>query len=314
MLTWAARFAARFAAEIEREQLRLVISKKPILELVRDYRAELVRQGCSRIHVHTSGRYVERTLFRPPIALEALTPEVIAERLSREFQGRASSHDHALVTLRAFLEFAGFPDDRNPARRVERPRVTPGLPYASLPAEAVDRLCDHPEIDFARGTCYMLAAANGPRRGALQGLAVADLDLDRRLVRLPAGTAKNRKWSWHPLAERVADRLREHLARRARDEGAMPVKVFASVPGPRTFRRDLGRVGIALSNVEGKVVMHSLRVTTATRCAEHNIAPKVAQALLDHAKVETTLRSYTRMPSAAERDAVERIAPGRKVV
>lgn len=44
--------------------------------------------------------------------------------------------------------------------------------------------------------------------------------------------------------------------------------------------------------IEGKVDLHSLRHTYATRCIESGMPPKVLQKLLGHTDISVTLNTY----------------------
>ena len=56
--------------------------------------------------------------------------------------------------------------------------------------------------------------------------------------------------------------------------------------------RQLKKHDIIDDSIDGKVGLHSLRHTYATRCIEAGIPPKVLQKLLGHTDVSVTLNTY----------------------
>ena len=57
-------------------------------------------------------------------------------------------------------------------------------------------------------------------------------------------------------------------------------------------RRLIKKYDIIDKSVKGKVSLHSLRHTFATRCIEAGMQPKVLQHLLGHADISITLNTY----------------------
>ncbi len=58
------------------------------------------------------------------------------------------------------------------------------------------------------------------------------------------------------------------------------------------FQRVIRKYEILDPNVKGKVSLHSLRHTFATRCIEAGMQPKVLQKLLGHSDIQVTLNTY----------------------
>lgn len=311
--SFAVRAAAEILTEAERAR-RMTEAARDTREAVRDYVAHLERRGVSEQHLYEARRYLERTILVPPqpATLAEVTTALVEERLRLYFRPGSSAQDHALVVLRAFCTWARL--DPNPAKGVRRPKVVPGDPRASIDEEVFWRLVDPAgPVPFHRSTFYHFLAAQGVRYGAAAGIARLDLDLEKGLCRKRALSAKGKRESIMPLAKATCARLRE-LFRRQDSEGApLPgmagaLPVFPHPPALRTFLRDLERVGIPRKSAEGKIDFHALRVLFVTRCQEKEVPLPLAQQLADHKRIDVTAH-YTRLPSKAAREAVEKVAP-----
>jgi integrase len=169
------------------------------------------------------------------------------------------------------------------------------------------------------------------RQGELLGLAWSDVDLDggrllvrRQLqrqggkaVRVPLKTEQSRRELLLP--EPVLESLRAHRAAQAAEqlqaeawldrwqlvfttEFGEPLEATAVL---RLFQGHLRAAGLPV------VRFHDLRHTAATLLAESGVHVKVAQAILGHSNVSTTLDIYTHAAVDQQRDAFA--AMGRKL-
>jgi integrase len=180
----------------------------------------------------------------------------------------------------------------------------------------------------ARALCYELAAGTGLRRGELERLRWGDLDLEKRVVYVPAASAKSKRDQSVPLRTDLA----ESLAVYQPDDAAVGDLVFPGrlFPTLRTFKRDAVAAGLGtatrpegaargcekydLTDDSGRVLdFHCLRVSFVSNLVAAGVHPRVAQALARHAKVETTMGAYTDLTALDLRGAVERQVPGATV-
>jgi len=154
-----------------------------------------------------------------------------------------------------------------------------------------------------RALLYRLCAATGLRANEVRHLTAGDFDLDRLVVRVPAGYSKHRETDTIPLREDLAEALREHL------RGKLPTcKAFGGRYGKLTdktaamLRQDLQAAGIPYSTADGYLDFHSLRHTFITGLSH---APsRVAQRLARHKSSAMTDR-YTHIRLHDERAALE---------
>jgi len=182
-------------------------------------------------------------------------------------------------------------DEARDRRRVRRPLTDEEL--GKLLKVARER---------GRDAWYLAAALAGLRKGDLQRLTWADVDLDAGTLTIRHGKAKREDVL--PLHPQLADALR---SRRDAFPGLPTAKVFPDTVGDVTRRKDFLRAGIArtekneagkvrivVEDAEGRVIdLHALRTTLGTQLARAGVAPQVAQRLMRHSDYKTTLRHYT---------------------
>jgi integrase len=166
----------------------------------------------------------------------------------------------------------------------------------------------------------------GMRRAELVNLKFRDVDFGRRVLVIPASTAKNHQAREVPLDDEL---LAEIVARREAAKKRQPV------PGksPRQTRQQLAkfsrehvfvtqantplntnllkrfyavckRAGIEGAEPGGSVDLHSLRVTFITLSIEHGGSPKAVQAIVGHRSLVMTMGIYAKATDKAKREAV----------
>lgn len=159
-----------------------------------------------------------------------------------------------------------------------------------------------------RGLFYRLALFAGLRRSEIGKLTWADVDLDAGTIKVREGKARREDvLPVHP-------ELRASLLAEKRRNPLPAARVVRPVPRNPTRRADYKAAGIAPKDGAGEVAdLHSLRVTLATRLARQGVPPQVAQRLLRHSTMDMTLRYYTRLGLADDRqhlDAMPGISAG----
>jgi integrase len=166
----------------------------------------------------------------------------------------------------------------------------------------------------------------GIRKNELARMRFADVDFERRVVTVQAGTAKNHKPREVPLdddtlatiaALRDAAPDRQHKAGRDERQTVQQRAAFsrdhvfvtkANTPWRNNlltrFYAICKRAGIEGAHKGGSVDIHSLRVTFTTLALEGGASPKAVQAILGHSTLALTMGVYARATDRSKRDAV----------
>ena len=175
-----------------------------------------------------------------------------------------------------------------------------------------------------RRLVYLTAALTGLRRGELRKITWGDIDLAGQYLRVRIGVGKAAREDFVPLHEQVTQALWE-----AKSADAKPTDpVFRTMPTIRTFYLDLERARLAwiaesghdaderkrreqsdvLTKVDSAgrwVDLHSMRITLGTNLAKAGVMPQLAQTIMRHADMRTTLKHYTDLRLADARKAVD---------
>ncbi len=226
------------------------------------------------------------------------------ERVDRRLVRRALAPDEMARLLAAA--------ESRPLAEKTAERIHKGV----TPRERVKLLA----LGRVRALVYSLAAGTGLRRGELQRLRWGDVDLEKRMVYVPAASAKSKRDQSVPLRTDLARALTAHKPTDA--EVGDPVFTDGDFPTLRTFKRDCVAAGLGtstradgasrgcetydLEDGSGRTLdFHCLRVSFVSNLVAAGVHPRVAQALARHAKIETTMAVYTDLTALDLRGAVE---------
>jgi integrase len=143
-----------------------------------------------------------------------------------------------------------------------------------------------------RADLYAFLAGTGLRKGEVERLKVADLDLDAivPVVRLSAAITKNGRDDIVPLRSDLIVMLRRHV------KGRKPTDPLFVIPTDliKRFHADCRRAGIPHRDDRGLVVdVHSLRTMFGTMLSRSGVPPRVAQQLMRHSDIRLTMEVYT---------------------
>jgi integrase/recombinase XerC len=272
----------RFAAHLEAERRASVHTRRAYLADLAQYAAFLDGQGA---------------------ALVPSSPALVRAFVARAAASAgAASLGRKLSTLRSFYRFlvreglaAG-----NPARAVASPRRPTRLPHV-LPEDEAAALVEAPKASrgplASRDRAFLeLLYASGLRVSELTGLAVADVDLAQRLVRV---VGKRRKERIVPFGRAAAEALRRWIEEgRPLLVGTPPARgdpLFLNRRGGRLSARSVARRiarWVLAAGLPRHVHPHVLRHSFATHLLGNGADLRGIQELLGHASLSTTQR-YT---------------------
>lgn len=180
------------------------------------------------------------------------------------------------------------------------------------PGASEARLAEAKRAGLERSLIYHTAALTGLRRNELKHLRWRSVDLDPSgpTVTVRAETAKSRRQDVVPIETGLAAALRRWRDLRSQELGREVNAGDSVFHLPRHlvnhFYKDAAEAGIEIEDAAGRVVdFHSLRHSTATLLSRAGVAPRVAQAILRHADITTTMRTYTHVEIVDRARAVE---------
>ncbi len=233
----------------------------------------------------------------------ATGPEDVGRVLLRRYLANLATRRYAkasisrtAASLRSYFQWCTRRGvlDADPASQLTAPAPDSRLPRVLGHAE-LDDLLDHPihpgtdpapAVDRRDDAVLELLYGSGMRVTELCGLDVADVDLDRRVVKVTGKGSKQRRVLVH---ERATGAVRAWLAG-PRAEMAGPDSpdqaLFYNRRGNRLGPRDVRRILDRRSPVPTHP--HALRHSFATHLLDGGADLRVVQELLGHASLQTT--------------------------
>lgn len=172
----------------------------------------------------------------------------------------------------------------------------------------------------------VLAVSTGVRQGEIVGLLWEDFDPDRATLTVRRTLHRKKGgWSYGPtksgkvrtleIDNRLVALLRDHRRRQLEERVAAPAwtetgHIFTTPEGRPIHRAVLYQSFKRLCRREGlpDITFHELRHTCATILAERGAHPNTVQAILGHAEVGVTLRTYTHAWLGQTREAASSLA------
>jgi integrase/recombinase XerC len=232
-----------------------------------------------------------------PLAVRAFLAELHRRRIS------ASSAARKLSAVRAFIRYLRRESaiESDPAALVSAPKLPHTIP-AHLTVGEMNRLLEMPDASTPLGrrdrAILELFYASGLRLGELVGLAVEDVDLSQRMVRV---LGKGRKQRLVPFNSTTASAIRRYLKDRASSpHRGMRAPLFLNYRGGRLSARSVDRLVrryVAECNARFGISPHALRHSFATHLLANGADLRAIQELLGHARLSTTQR-YTHVNAA----------------
>lgn len=154
----------------------------------------------------------------------------------------------------------------------------------------------------------LLSMLTGMRMGEVNALKVKDVNFRFNTLTVSRSITRGQKGNallgdttktetgerYFQMSEDVATILKDAIQDKKADEMIFlhKGKLISTAQVNSQFIRLKEKHGIIDETVKGKVDLHSLRHTFATRCIESNMPPKVLQSLLGHKDITTTMNTY----------------------
>jgi integrase/recombinase XerD len=187
----------------------------------------------------------------------------------------------------------------NPASELELPRMGVKLPKAILTAEEAERIMDQTTVAVSMDDPIGLRDrailetfySTGMRRGELASLKLWDLDLERATVQIREGKGKRDRFI--PLGDRAAGWIRRYIRDARPQLVSEPDEriVFLTQWGEKLaldYLTELVRGYVEAAKLDKHGSCHLFRHTMATLMLEGGADIRFIQAMLGHAKLDTT--------------------------
>ncbi len=198
--------------------------------------------------------------------------------------------------------------EKNPCDAIPILKATDKRRKRTLSQEELERF--YAACPEKRAVIYEFVANTGLRRNAARTLLWEDVNMVEKFISIRDHKNKNKKELRIPLNS-VAFDILERIRPRKNITGK--AKVFPkSIPTKETLRKDLGAAGIEVRNADGIFTFHSLRKQVATDLIKSGQNPKIAQDILGHKDLKTTLDVYTDIEDGDKRGALEDMVEYRK--
>ncbi len=255
-----------------------------------------------RIHIRFFLRWCSERGITEPIevtrtVLEAYQRHVFHYRKKNGGPLAFTGQQDRLVPLRVWFKWMARSHHilHNPASELEMPRIGFRLPKAVLTAIEAEQILAQPKIREPLGlrdrAILEMFYSTGMRRIELSNIKLWDLDAERGTVMIRQG--KGRKDRFIPLGDRSALWVhkyimdaRPHLVAEP-DEGTVFLS-NAGEPLALDYLTELVRGYVEASGIEKRGACHMFRHTMATLMLEGGADIRFIQAMLGHAKLETT--------------------------
>lgn len=255
-----------------------------------------------------------------------VTPAMI-ERYQRQiyYTRKANGQSLSLLTQRKYLEtikglFRHLVRQRriahNPAGEIEMPRAHRRLPRGVLSVDEVETVLAQTGAFGLRGVrdraILEVLYATGIRRSELANLALYDIEFAQGTLMVRKG--KGGKDRLIPIGERAlrwTDRYLREVRPQLVIDGSDTTLFLTDHGQPFVNNRlsDLVKAYLERSGIDKPGVCHLFRHTMATQMLENGADLRYIQAMLGHAKLETTA-IYTQVAIGQLKAVYERTHPG----
>lgn len=215
--------------------------------------------------------------------IDSIRREDVDRYVEHRMKGRAAATVNVDIrTLRTFWKWA-WPRAPNPMTGIRELRVAGPESKEFLEGKEIAILLR--ELGPAQFPVVWTGLKTGLRKGELWTLSWSNVDMERRILRIPAAGAKTRRERWVPFDAEVAE-----LLGRIRNGTSL---VFPNRDGkPRhatsgSFNRDLQKAA-RRAGIRKRVTLRMLRDSYASHLAMAGVPLIAISKLLGHSSIKTT--------------------------
>jgi site-specific recombinase XerD len=276
------------------------LGKRQLL-IYREYCRYLLGLRLSSNTISTYSNFVATFLYfinkKPIEQLSNSDVQRFVEAIIQKKKYSISTHRQLISALKHFA--ARFTKAQIDAPELIRPAKNKRLPTVLSKQEVVGLLRATPNLKHRMALALLYSA--GLRIGELISLKIADIDTERRQIRIQH--AKGRKDRYGILAESILPLLHNYLMT------YRPIYYF--IEGPKHKKYSEGSVRKFLqracqrAGIKKHCTPHTLRHSYATHLIENGVGLRHVQELLGHSKPETTM-IYTHV---AQKDLLQIQSP-----
>lgn len=291
-------------------------NKKPKMPTIQEYAEKMMDEQLALNDIRQSSydRKMETLKMLAPIShkkLDEITEEDIIAFFKSQLDYSQSCINKMYQLLGAvFIKAVNRKIiEDNPLREIKRPKSNKKtIPVRALTVEEQKKLLNVLKTEDVRYSDIMLLSMfTGMRIGECCALMVEDIDLVEKTITVSKTVARG-KYGRNVLNEtktsagmrklHLSDDIFEFLKSciGSKDKGLLFLSSNQNLVTTNqvnySYAAALKAYGIIDNTVYGRVDLHSLRHTYATRCIESGMPAKVLQKLLGHTDINITLNTY----------------------
>lgn len=289
---------------------RITLCELTRLMLEDDRNLNYIKKGTYYRNIETLKR-IEKSSYMKNTPIQELTYPPIKDFLLSETCMSQSIIDKVYMMLKKTLKEAVKRKiiRENPAEDLKKPK-------SSKHREKVRALTTDEEIrlykvltmeDVNYSHQMLLSMLTGMRMGEINALTIDDINLGFKTITINKTIAKGAKGEAFisespktesgnrtiPISATVMPLVKEIVLCAGKEYVfESKGKLVATSQVNSQFKRIIQKHKILDKKVKGRVSLHSLRHTFATRCIEAGMQPKVLQHLLGHSDIRITLNTY----------------------